>query len=149
MGVWCDSLRNQQSEKTGAVRVCRNEGGVRCCTMLTQLVLRRFGCVLDSGLLMGVRYEAHSIGEASVPSCPSHRRGLGTLPFRREVLPEVGDAEGRRTLRRKPGLEVGCRGASCSPDNSRISSPPVDAPDNPDERPLLGRIRPRGDPSCF
>ena len=26
MGVWCDSVRNQQSEKTGAVRVCANEG---------------------------------------------------------------------------------------------------------------------------
>jgi hypothetical protein len=37
MGVWCDSLRNQQSEKTGAVRVCRKEGGVHCCKILTQL----------------------------------------------------------------------------------------------------------------
>src|SRR4029453_2457638 len=37
-GVWCDSVRNQQSEKTGAIRVCRNEGGWRCCTVLTQLV---------------------------------------------------------------------------------------------------------------
>src|SRR6266852_1095205 len=36
-GVWCDSVRNQQSEKTGAVRVCRNEGGWRCCSVWTQL----------------------------------------------------------------------------------------------------------------
>jgi len=35
-GVWCDSLRNQQHERTGAVAVCRNEGGERRCTVLAQ-----------------------------------------------------------------------------------------------------------------
>src|SRR5215831_15963862 len=40
-GVWCDSVRNQQSEKTGAVRVCRNEGGPRCCKVLTVLAYIR------------------------------------------------------------------------------------------------------------
>jgi len=38
MGVWCDSVRNQQSEKTGAVRICSDQGGWRCCTVSTQSV---------------------------------------------------------------------------------------------------------------
>jgi hypothetical protein len=31
MGDWRDSVRSQQSEKTGAVRVCRKTGGWELC----------------------------------------------------------------------------------------------------------------------
>src|SRR4030095_9867678 len=55
-GVWCDSVRNQQSEKTGAVRVCRNDGGMRCCIVSDAISLRRFDFVLDFGRLMGVSF---------------------------------------------------------------------------------------------
>src|SRR5208282_3897166 len=56
MGVWCDSVRNRQSEKTGAVRVCKNEGGWRCYTVFNAIRLRGFIIALDIGRLMGVRF---------------------------------------------------------------------------------------------
>src|SRR5208282_2789325 len=55
-GVWCDLVRNQQSEKAGAVSVCRNEGGWRCCTVFNAICLRGFIVALDIGRLMGVRF---------------------------------------------------------------------------------------------
>src|ERR1700693_5623453 len=58
MGVWCDSVRNQQSEKTGAVSVCRKEGWRALLHNVDAIVLRRFGCVLDSGRPMGVSRHA-------------------------------------------------------------------------------------------
>src|ERR1700674_3047912 len=54
MGVWCDSLRNQQSEKTGAVSVCRKEGWRALLHNVDAIVLPRFDFVLDSGRPMGV-----------------------------------------------------------------------------------------------
>ena len=56
MGDWRDSVRSRQSEKPGAVRVCRKEGGMRGCTALTQLVCDGFILFLDTGRLMGDRY---------------------------------------------------------------------------------------------
>src|SRR5208337_4703034 len=55
-GVWCDLVRSQQSEKAGAVSVCRNEGGWRCCTVFNAIRLRGFIVALDIGRLMGVRF---------------------------------------------------------------------------------------------
>jgi len=46
MGVWCDSLRNQPHEKTGAMPICRNEGGKRCRILR---LTREFG-LSDVGL---------------------------------------------------------------------------------------------------
>jgi hypothetical protein len=57
MGDWRDSVRSRQSEKTGAVGVLQ-EGRWR--TLLLRIIamgLRRFDFALDSGRLMGDRYE--------------------------------------------------------------------------------------------
>src|SRR5215470_844738 len=39
IGVWCDSVRNRQSEKAGAVKSLQDyEGGMHSCIVVTQIV---------------------------------------------------------------------------------------------------------------
>src|SRR5208282_4810420 len=75
MGVWCDSVRNRQSEKTGAVRVCKNEGGWRCYTVFNAIRLRGFIIALDIGRLMGVRFAEYEptsgCGRSATPTAPA------------------------------------------------------------------------------
>jgi hypothetical protein len=79
MGVWCDSVRNQQSEKTGAVSVCRKEGWRALLHNVDAIVLRRFDFVLDSGRPMGVFSCRHDWSPAIIARDESRRQSKASL----------------------------------------------------------------------
>jgi hypothetical protein len=86
MGDWRDSVCSRQSEKTGAVRVCRKG---RWRTLLLRIIaigLRRFNFALDPGRLMGDR--SQRLACTAAPG-PNPAVGVGTST--RKSRPESRD----------------------------------------------------------
>ena len=74
---WCDSVRNKQSEKTGAVGVCRKEGGLRRCTVLTQLLCD--GLVVSLTPATSLQSNPPDLSRPSLSQAPSPRGLVETV----------------------------------------------------------------------